>query len=158
MRWHSVRWGLLSSAGLSLVYVVVIRGASGSWGHLVDQAARDWFYLIPAVSGFGTQVTLMVELRRRHRLHHGGAVAGGVGVGASTAGMVACCAHHIADLVPFVGATGAAALLIDYRIPFLVVGLGVNALGVGIAATRLRRTPRPRGVPAEEDTRCTAAA
>ena len=156
--WHSARWGLLASAGLGLFYVLVVRGASGSWGHLADQATRDWYYLVPTVAGFGTQIALVVELRRRHHLHHGAAAAGGVGVGASTTGMVACCAHHLADLLPFIGATGAAAFLIDYRIPFLLVGIGVNALGVAVAATRLRQAPRADTHPNEEDTRCAAAA
>jgi hypothetical protein len=54
--------------------------------------------------------------------------------------MVACCAHHLADLAPFIGATGAAAFLTDYRIPFMVVGIGVNAIGIAVTARRLGRT------------------
>jgi hypothetical protein len=138
---RSVRTGALASAGLALFYVVVVAGASGSWDHFTDQARLDWYYLVLIVGGFGIQVALMSELRRRHRLHHSVAAASGAGAGASTVGMVACCAHHLADLAPFIGATGAAAFLTDYRIPFMVVGIGVNALGVTIAARRLRRLP-----------------
>ena len=138
---RSIRSGVLGGAGLILFYLVVVAGASGSWAHLTDQARQDWYYLVLIVGGFGTQVALMSELRRRHRLHHGVAAASGAGAGASTAGMIACCAHHIADLAPFIGATGAAAFLIDYRIPFMIVGIGVNAVGVVIAARRLARAP-----------------
>jgi len=138
---RSVRAGTLASAGLALFYVVVVTGASGSLGHLVDQARQDWYYLAAIVAGFGVQVALISELRRRHRLQHAAAAAGGAGAGASTVGMVACCAHHIADLAPFIGATGAAAFLTDYRIPFMLVGIGVNAVGVAIAAHRLRQMP-----------------
>ena len=143
MNRHSTRTGGLAAAGLSLFYVVVVWAASGSFAHLVDQARRDWYFLILIVGGFGVQVALVSELRRRHRLQHAAAMAGGAGMGASTAGMIACCAHHIADLAPFIGATGAATFLIDYRIPFMVVGIGVNAVGVAVAARRLRHTPAP---------------
>ncbi|HVT75882.1 MAG TPA: hypothetical protein VHD87_02545 [Acidimicrobiales bacterium] len=135
---RSLRSGALAATGLALFYVTVVWWASGSFGHLVDQAAKDWYFLALIVGGFGTQVALVSELRRRHRLLHADAVAGGAGMGASTAGMVACCAHHIADLAPFIGATGAATFLTNYRIPFMVVGIGVNAIGVARAAQRLR--------------------
>jgi hypothetical protein len=138
---RSFRSGALASAALALIYVIVVAGASGSWDHLTDQMRQDWYYLVPIVAGLGVQVTLIAELRRRHRLQQAVAAAGGAGAGASTVGMVACCAHHIADLAPFIGATSAAAFLTDYRVPFMVLGIGVNAVGVTIAARRLRHTP-----------------
>ena len=131
----------MAAAGLALFYVVVVWAASGSFAHLVDQARHDWYFLALIIGGFGVQVALVSELRRRHRLQHAAAVAGGAGMGASTAGMIACCAHHIADLAPFIGATGAATFLTDYRIPFMIVGIGVNATGIAIAARRLHHTP-----------------
>jgi len=154
---RSIRLGLLAGAGLALFYVVVVAGASGSWTHLTEQARQDWYYLVPIVGGFGTQVGLMVELRRRHRLHHGAAAASGGGAGASSVGMVACCAHHLADLVPFLGATGAAAFLIDYRIPFMVVGIGVNAVGVATSVRRLQQAPPAQAARHEEVETCAAA-
>lgn len=135
--------GVIAAAGLAVFYVAVVAGASRSLGHLADQARADWYYLAPIFGGFGLQVALMAELRRRDRLHHATAVASGTGSGASVVGMVACCAHHLADLVPFAGATGAAAFLTDYRVPFMVAGIGVNAVGVAVAAGRLRRRPVP---------------
>ena len=141
---RSVRTAALAASGLALFYVTVVSTASGSFAHLIDQAAKDWYFLALIIGGFGVQVGLVSELRRRHRLQHATAVAGGAGMGASTAGMIACCAHHIADLAPFIGATGAATFLTDYRIPFMVVGIGVNSVGVAVAARRLRNTPAPQ--------------
>lgn len=137
----AMRSGALAAVGMALFYVAVVAGASGSWDHLTDQARQDWVYLLAIVAGFGVQVALLAELHHRQRLQRDAAVAGGTGAGASTVGMVACCAHHIADLIPFIGATGAAAFLIDYRIAFMVVGIGVNAVGITIAARKLGHTP-----------------
>lgn len=154
---RSLRAGALAGTGMALFYVAVVAGASGSWDHLTDQARQDWYYLLAIIAGFGVQVALLSELRHRQRLQHDVAVAGGTGAGASTVGMVACCAHHLADLVPFIGATGAAAFLIDYRIPFMVIGIGVNALGIAIAARRLERTPIIHEQSREDADACVAA-
>ena len=139
--------GALAATALAVFYVAVVWVASGSFAHMVDQATSDWYFLAFILAGFGVQVALVTELRRRHRLHHTAAVAGGAGMGASTAGMIACCAHHIADLAPFIGATGAATFLTSYRVPFMLVGIGVNAVGVAVSARRLRHTPAPTTEP-----------
>ena len=138
MKPRSIRAGILAAAALAAFYVVVVRGASGSWEHVRDQVAQDWYYLVLIIGGLGVQVALVAELRHRHRLQHGVASVSTAGAGASTAGMIACCAHHLADLAPFIGATGAATFLAAYRVPFMVLGIGVNAIGVAIAARRLQ--------------------
>ena len=54
------------------------------------------------------------------------------GTGTSTAAMVACCAHHVADALPLLGLSAAAVFLNDYRTPVMSVGLAMNALGIAI--------------------------
>jgi hypothetical protein len=143
---RSMRAGLVASGVLAAFYATVVGGASQSLEHLTDQARADWYLLLPIVAGFGVQVALLVELRHRNRMHAQAMAASGVGAGASTAGMIACCAHHIADLVPFLGATGVAAFVTDWRVTFMVGGIGVNAVAIAIAARRLRRFDTgPRG-------------
>lgn len=135
---QSVGRGTIASAAMLLFYVAVVRAASGSWSHLVDQARLDWYYLVAIVAGFGTQVAFASELRRRRRLAHGAAVAAGVGGGASAAGMVACCAHHLVDLLPIIGAASAAGFVTDYRLPLMLVGTTINAVAVVVLIRRLR--------------------
>lgn len=144
VRWTSVVAGLGGSLAMATLYAIVVIGASGSIRHFADQVATDWYLLLPIVAGFGVQVGLLVELRRRQRLLRSVATAGAAGAGASTLGMVACCAHHLADLVPFLGATAAATFLYDYRLPFMVVGLGLNAVAITVATRRLRSIPLVR--------------
>ena len=160
MNGRSIRFGAAAAAGLTAFYIAVVWGASGSLQHLLDQARDDAIYLALIIGGFGTQIALVSELRRRHRLQHGAALAGAAGASASTAGMIACCAHHIADLAPFIGATGSAGFLTDYRIPFMLLGIGINATGVTIAARRLHtlRLPPHDDRHLNEGERCNAAA
>lgn len=125
---------------MALFYVAVVRAASGSWSHLADQVRQDWYYLAAIVLGFGTQVTLVSELRQRHRFNKHTTITGGVGAGASTTGMIACCAHHLADLFPIIGAASAAGFVTDYRVPFMLVGIAINTVAIILVARQLRHT------------------
>lgn len=154
---RSVRLGAFGAAGLAVLYALVVGLASGSVDHLVDQARQDWYLLVPIIAGFGVQVGLMAELRRRHRLHRAAMAAGGTGTAGTAAGMVACCAHHLADLAPFLGASGAATFLYDRRVAFMLGGLAVNALGVVVSVRKLQRVPVPSHSNHEEVMECVAS-
>jgi hypothetical protein len=137
--------GLLASAGLASLYALVVGGLGGV-DHLWQQTRSDWPWLALILTGFGVQVGLFVELRRRHRMAKALGATASAGGGASAVGMVACCAHHAADLAPLIGASGAAVFLTSYRVPIMAAAVAVNALGVLIAARRLRRTPAPLSI------------
>jgi hypothetical protein len=138
---HSIRWGVAAASGMALFYATVVAGASGSLGHLGEQVRSDWYLLGPIIAGFGIQAGLVAELRRRRRLVRGAAVAGAAGSGGSAVGMVACCAHHLVDVVPFLAVTGAATFLVTYRLAFMGAGLVATAAGITVAVRRLRHLP-----------------
>ena len=135
MNRHSLHWGVTASGALTGFYVGVV-AASGGWEHLRDQARTDWWLLTPIILAFGTQVALSVELRRRHHAQHLAATTG-AGTGASAVGMVACCAHHLVDLLPLLGAAGIAGFLFDWRIPLMIAGLAINLAAVAVSRRRL---------------------
>ncbi len=54
----------------------------------------------------------------------------GAGGTTSTLAMVACCAHHVTDVLPILGLTAAATFLAQYRTAFMIVGLGTTLLGI----------------------------
>ena len=139
---RSVRAGVLAAAGLTAFYTVVVGWASGL-DHLATQAKADWYYLVPIIGGFGTQIALLVELRQRRRARVEQATAG-AGAGASAVGMVACCAHHLADVAPIVSVSGAAVFLTDYRVELMLSGIAINFIGVAVAARHLWRDRHPR--------------
>jgi hypothetical protein len=56
--------------------------------------------------------------------------------------MLACCAHHVADLLPLVGLSAAAVFLNQYKTPLLLVGLGMNLAGIMVIARQLRLARR----------------
>ena len=141
--WRIVVHGAIGAVMLLGLYTAIVVGASRSLDHYLEQMRADWYFIAPLMAGFGTQVALFAELRRRQRLHALAVGTGIGGAGASTVGMVACCAHHIVDLAPFLGASAAATFLTEWKVPLILVGLTVNAAGIAIGVRNLR-TDHPR--------------
>lgn len=134
---RSMRIGVLASAGWIVVYALTVSLLAGP-SHLLDQVRRDGWLLGLLAAGFAVQVALLIELRRRRR---GAARTTGpaiVGTGVSTLGMVACCAHHVADLLPLVGAAGVATVVTTAQRPLMLVGLAITVAAIAILARSLR--------------------
>jgi hypothetical protein len=109
-----------------------------SWAESPQHAAElfweDRWIVVPIILGFGLQTALYVVLKKRLFIpvaHIGpsGKLAGASG-GMSTAAMVACCAHHVTDVLPVLGLTAAAAFLAQYRVALMLVGLGMTLVGI----------------------------
>lgn len=133
-RLPSWAWGVAGGAGLVGVYLAIVGGTSGSLGHAWELLATDWPFVAALAAGFGTQVGLYTRVRELHRASRAVAGAAGLGTGTSTAAMVACCAHHLADVVPLLSlpaVAGAAAALAQWRTPLMALGIASNLLGIG---------------------------
>lgn len=118
--------GLLASAFLLGFYFAVVswlQGISYAW----SQFASQWYLMLPLVAGFGVQVGLFSRIRAAAREGVGMTAACG---GVSSGSMVACCAHHLADVVPLLGIAGLSAFITAYQQPFLVLGVASNAVGI----------------------------
>lgn len=137
---RSITWGGVAAAILAGFYVAVLASSAG-WTHLGDTLGRDWWLVLPLTVGFGVQVAVLVEVRRRHKAAHSVTAVAGAGAGTSAVGMVACCAHHLADLVPLVGLSGAATFLTAQQRTLMWVAVAMTALGVLLATRQLRRAP-----------------
>ena len=135
---RSVAIGILAGAALLGVYLGIISLAQGP-GHALEQLASDAPFVGLIAAGFGTQIALFVELRRIDRRHRAGAAVTAASTGTSGAAMLACCAHHVVDLLPLVGLSAAAVFLDAYRTPLLLLGLAMNALGIVVIGRQLRR-------------------
>lgn len=136
----SILVGLAAALALLAFYVAVLT-LFGGIGHLGDQLVQDGPWVVILSAGFGLQAALLFELRRRGRLDAQSGSAAGAGGGASAGAMVACCAHHAADLLPLIGASGAAVFLTAYRTPLMLVGVVVTGIGIALSLRRLRRAP-----------------
>lgn len=125
--WRPVAAGMAAALGLLGFYLGVITLAQG-WPHAVEQFAEDRWFVGAIAAGFGTQVGLFVYLRGLHARAAAGGVAASTGT--STAAMLACCAHHLTDILPIVGLSGAAIFLNAYKTPLLWLGILMNLAGM----------------------------
>ncbi len=131
--------GAAGSVSVFVVYLAIVALAQG-WAQALELIAQDWFLVAPITLSFGAQVGLYVYLRGtiRVRASGTGALAGASG-GTSTMAMVACCAHRVADLLPFLGLSAAAGFMAAYKIPFMIIGLAVSLAGIFLISRRLLR-------------------
>ena len=124
--------GVAAAGMLVGLYLGVVTWSSGQFSHARELAWDDRYLLAAIAFGFGLQAALYTHLRLaiRGRLSRSSTATAVGGTGTSTVAMVACCAHHAADALPMLGLSGAAVFLNDYRLAFMAVGLGMNAIGV----------------------------
>ena len=134
-----IAYGLLAATALLAFYFGLIALAQG-WSHASEQLAADRWYVLAIMTGFGTQVALFVYLRRLHARVAAAGVAASTGT--STAAMLACCAHHLSEVLAVVGLSGAALFVYDYKAELLWLGIAMNLVGIGYLVYQIRNTVR----------------
>ena len=125
--------GLVGTFFLTGLYFGVMSWTEGF------QAARGLFWsdrwiVIPIILGFGIQAALYAVLKFRlfvpvSATDPSSALIGASGT-TSTVAMLACCAHHVTDVLPILGLTAAATFLGRYRLAFMWAGLGMTLVGI----------------------------
>jgi Cu+-exporting ATPase len=133
--------GTLASLTMLGVYFGVLTLVSG-WDFTASEFARFWYFVVALAFGFGTQIGLYVYLKQVLALHHAAGtmvVASGT---TSTAAMLACCAHYLANVLPIVGAAGLVTLVAQYQVELFWVGLAFNAAGIAFVGNRILQARR----------------
>jgi hypothetical protein len=142
------RWGIAGALALAVLYGATLSLAN-SLSYMVTTFLALWYWMVPLVAGFALQVGMFrysrILARGGASPHAAGLVASG---GASTVSMVACCAHHLADVLPLVGLAGAALFLSSYQSLFLLAGVLSNAVGTTYLLGEMarHRLYAPRGL------------
>jgi hypothetical protein len=128
--------GTLAVIGLLAFYLSIITLAQG-WAHAMDQLINDRWFIVAIAAGFGAQVGLYTYLRGLHAHSAAGGVAASTGM--SAAAMLACCAHHLADVLPIVGVAGATVFLNVYKTPLLWLSIMMNLAGVAYLLWKIQQ-------------------
>lgn len=137
--------GFLGALFLTGLYFGIVSWAE-SPEHALEFFWQDRWIVIPIILGFGVQVALYVILKKRLFVPVASVGPSGMLTGAggttSTIAMVACCAHHVTDVLPILGLTAAATFLAQYRTVFMLVGLGTTLVGIGVMLAILSKERR----------------
>ncbi len=94
--------------GMLGFYFLSLTLLSGSWSFAWGQFARYWWLVLPITITFAAQVNM-------------------VSATTSTTSMLVCCAHHAAELLPFLGLFSAASFLVRYQVPVMIFALALNS-------------------------------
>lgn len=122
--------GCLASLALVMFYVLIFL-LTKSLPYILDQFKTVWPWITLIVIGFGVQMGLFSYLHSMKKQMSSSAkaqVAASGGVSATA--MVACCAHHLSELLPIVGLGLAASFFVKYQKLFLIIGVISNGIGI----------------------------
>lgn len=119
-------YGGTAVIGMLLFYLITLTIFQG-FDHAVDQFSSQWYLLLPLALGFGAQVAIYSYIRLKH--HKVDIVKTG---GASAGSMIACCVHHVVDILPIVGLSGLFLFMADYQQLFLYAGIFSSLVGISM--------------------------
>ena len=132
----AIALGFLGSLGLFAFYYLTLLLVTGDPAHPLTQMKlfQPWMSLL--ILGFGIQVGLYfllkngVSFQLNRQDNNQATIITGTGATVSGLSMAACCAHHLADLIPILGFSAATILLTEYQEEILIFGVMANSLGL----------------------------
>ncbi len=123
-----VFYGASASIILFGLYFTTLSAVSG-WSFAQSQFYSFWYFIVSLAVGFGIQVGLYTHLRGLTGRKRGGKVLGVTGA-TSTAAMVSCCTHYLANLLPVLGTVGIVTFAAQFQVELFWVGLLSNLGGI----------------------------
>ncbi len=91
-----------------------------------------WYLIVLLIGGFGLQIGLFTYYHSLNAITCSTTVASG---GISAISMILCCSHYLLNILPFLGAVvgiSGLAVLSQYTLQFLIVGVISNIIGIGV--------------------------
>lgn len=131
-----VTYGVIAAISLLALYATIMTLFSGRQA-AVEQFLALWYLMVPLAIGFGVQVGLYTMIKKTIQKQASMTMATSGTV--SGAAMLACCAHHVTDLAPFLGLAGLSIFLAQYQVPILTLGIGMNIIGIIIMRNHLKK-------------------
>lgn len=123
--------GMVAALGLMAFYLGIMT-LTADWYYAKIKFKEDQWWIIALSIGLGIQAILFSQIRKRlirgeKTVARSTLAASG---GLSTGSMVACCLHHLADVIPFLGLPILAVTLQKYQTLFFVIGVLSNLFGI----------------------------
>ncbi|MEM5805970.1 MAG: hypothetical protein QW818_02285 [Candidatus Aenigmatarchaeota archaeon] len=122
----SIIYSILSSLSLIFLYLIIVSLFQGL-NYAIGRFVEFWYLMTPLVIGFGVQVGLFIYIRNFMKMSTGTTGACG---GISMTSMVACCVHHVTDVMPILGVSAVGVFLLQYQPVLLAVGIVSNIVGI----------------------------
>ncbi|MBI2498795.1 hypothetical protein HYV88_00975 [Candidatus Woesearchaeota archaeon] len=111
-------------------FYFLILSIFNSYSHAIEQFKEMWYWVLLLSLGFGTQIGLYFYMKELSIANTTSMASTAGSSAVSGTSMVACCAHHLSDILPFLGLTGLAIFLNKYQLFFVLLGVFSSALGI----------------------------
>lgn len=131
----SVTKGLLAFLILLAVYFGLVSLISG-FSFAKSQFSSFWYFILSLAFGFGIQVGLYSYLKSAVKKMASKKVLAVSGT-TSTAAMISCCTHYLANILPILGTAGIVAFVSQYQVEIFYVGLLFNLFGIAYVSKKL---------------------
>lgn len=131
-----VVWGLIAAFSLVLAYFTVISLISG-FLFTENQFFKFWYYYAFLALGFGIQIGLYSYLKQTVRGRANGKAVVVTTGATSTAAMVSCCAHYLANILPLVGISAFASFIGEYQTRLFWAAIALNLAGIAYVLNKI---------------------
>ncbi|TSA17457.1 MAG: hypothetical protein D4R74_02685 [Betaproteobacteria bacterium] len=131
---------ILVGTGAALLLLALYFGALtlvSGWDFTLEQFLAYRYFVLALAGGFGIQVGLFVHLKALVQGARNQGVVLATSGTASTAAMVSCCTHYLANIAPIIGAAGLVTFATQYQVELFWVGLAFNATGIAYITTKV---------------------
>lgn len=125
---------LVGLVGISSFYYLLLFVVTGDIKHPLTQFSQFQPWMSLLILGFGIQMGLFWLMRKGVRFNlqekSDASMAAGTSGTVSGVAMIACCAHHVVDVLPILGLSAAALFLSQYQEQLLIIGVLSNLFGI----------------------------
>lgn len=136
---------VFAGAGATLLLLMLYFGsltALSGWKFTQEQFFTYPHFILTLAAGFGIQVGLFVHLKALVQRARGQGMVLATSGTTSTAAMVSCCMHYLANIAPIIGAAGLVTFAAQYQVELFWFGLAFNAAGIAYIATKVVQATR----------------
>lgn len=127
-------YGLLGSISLLVFYFFIMSLGKNSFSSAFEQLVMLRLWISPLVVTFGIEIGLFSYVKSVRRVSGKSTMVSGATSGVA---MVACCAHHVTDILPLVGFSLLATVLTTYQPLFFVLGIVSNLIAIFLSLRNL---------------------
>ena len=130
---RSYLWGITGSVFLLAIYFVTLT-LSNSFVHAIEELKLLGIWITLLTVGFGIQTGLFAYIRGSLKARASAQATASMAAtgGMSATSMVACCMHHVTDILPILGVSAATLFLVKYQSFFLAIGVASNFIGITV--------------------------
>lgn len=138
----SILFGIGGGLLLMILYFLIL-SLFNSFSHAILQFNQMWYWILILAFGFGIQVGLYFYIRESQKMVSGKILATSGTI--STGSMIACCLHHLVDVLPIIGLAAASVFLIKYQVLFIIIGILSNLIGITIMLEIIQKNSLAEG-------------